>query len=283
MLFGTVFEWIGFMVVASCSPRFFMQQFCAAPLKVNISSQDAQLSRLAVQTFSAEEHLNAFVPESPFALLLKNRAQKIEGGFRIVGWVILLADFINRACSLGRSARSELSEGDNRSKMHTEAKETFVSLITFSSVTASLLQWADSVRILVLGKIVSILQKFIYGANLITSGFGIEKAVHIIKKEQSELETEQNPQDRDLHKHRYGLALVDLAYHISTIVWALLGLVELIGGIALSPVLTGALFMISCGLAVTSLVYSLYIEFKLVPPAPPEQNLPVVELKEAVA
>lgn len=258
----------------------------AVPTQAYISSQDARLSCVAVQTLSAEESLNAFVPERPFAQLLKNRAQKIEGCFRVVGWVILLADFINRARSLSRIARRDLSEGDNRSKMQGEAKETFVSLVTFSSVTASLLQWADSVRILVLGKIACILQKFIYGANLIASGFGIEKAVSAIKKEKAELEVEQNPQDRDLHTHRYGLALIDLAYHIATIAWALLGLVELIGGIVFSPLLMGSVFMISCGLALASLVYGLYIDFKLAPPAiaaAPEQNPPVVELKEAVA
>src|SRR5690348_5548989 len=243
------------MVPSLVFPDLSMWHFGAMPAQPYISSQDARLSCVAAQTLSAEESLNAFVPERPFAQLLKNRAQKIEGCIRIVGWVILLADFINRSFSLSRAARRDLSEGDNRSKMHGEAKETIVSLVTFSSITASLLQWADSVRILVLGKIACVLQKFIYGANLIASGFGIEKAVSVIKKEQAELEAGQNPQDRDLHAHRYGLALVDLAYHIATIVWALLGLIELIGGIAFSPILMGSIFMISCGLALASLVY----------------------------
>src|SRR5271154_1757835 len=175
------------MVIASLSSHLPMQHFGAARLQSSVSSQDSLLSRLAAQILSAEEHLKSFVSEHPFAELMKNRAQRIEGCIRIVGWVILIADFIKRACTFGRIARSDLSQDDNRLKLITEAKETFVSLVTFSSVTASLLEWADTMRILVLGKIAPFLQKFVYGANLITSGFGIEKTIQVLKKEESEL------------------------------------------------------------------------------------------------
>jgi hypothetical protein len=257
------------MAIASISLSLPIQHFSAGRLKSHIASTDNLLPRLVEKILSAEEHKKTFMHELPFAGVLNNRAQKIEGCIRIVGWVVLLIDFFKHAFAAGRVARADLTQGDNRSKLIIEGKETFVSLVTFSSVTASLLHWADTVRILVLGKIVHFLQKFVYAANLIVSGFGIEKTICALKKEKSALAEEQSPPARDLHRHRYSLALVDLAYHISTIVWAIVGLVELVGGVALSPLLTGSLFMISCGLAFVALGLSLYIEFKIAPLAAP--------------
>lgn len=257
------------MAIASISSPLPVEHFVATRAQTNTGGL---VSGLAQQIFSAEEHLRTFVREHPFLEVLKNRAQKIEGCIRIVGWVVLLVDFFKHAFAAGRSARTDFSQEDNRLKLRAETKETFVSLVNFTSVTASLLQWAETVRILVLGKLAPFLQKFICGANLVVSGFGIEKTIHALKKEGSALEEERSLQARDVHKHRYALALVDLAYHISTIAWAVLRLVELVGGIALSPLLTGSLFMVSCCLAFAALVYSLYIEFKIAPPAsPPEQ------------
>ena len=262
-----------FMTIASLSSHLHIQPARAAGVPSKVS-QDSMLSRLIDQIFSAEEHLRTFAHTHPIAEVLKNRAQRIEGCIRIVGWVILVVDFFKHASAVCRIARGELNQGDNCSKLISEVKETFVSLVTFSSMTASLLQWADAVRILVLGKIAPFLQKFVYGTHLIVSGFGIEKTIHALKREKSALAEEQNPLVRDLHKLRCSLALVDLAYHISTIAWAILGLVELIGGVALSPLLMGSLFLISCGLALTGLGLSLYIEFKIAPLAAP----PTVEV-----
>ncbi len=82
---------------------------------------------------------------------------------------------------------------------------------------------------------------------------------------------------RNIKEHRYRLGVIDLASHISTLAWAILGIIELFVGIAISPLLTGSLFLISCGLAFASIGYSLYIEFKLDPPAAAEALPPVGE------
>lgn len=258
------------MAITSISPYVSVQHFSPVCMQAD---KDTLLTRLVEKIVFAEEQFRVFVREHPFVEVLKNRALRIEGCVRIAGGVFLVVDFIKHICALRSVACSNLSEEENRSKLVAEVKETFVSLVTLSSVTASLLKWADAVHILVLGKLVPFLQKFVYGASLITSGFGIEKTIHMLKKEDIALAEEQNPAARELHRHRYNLAILDLAYHISTIAWAILGLTELVGSLALSSLLSGPLLMISCGLVLASLVYSLYIEFKIAPlAAPPAVN-----------
>jgi hypothetical protein len=264
-------------MVSSISTHIPSRSSIAVERLTDISSKDSLLTRLASKILSVEQNLKSFVKNFPYAELLKNRVELAEGIVRGAGWSILVWDFCKHASECRRISRRDPSKPENRIKLNYEVKETFVSFVSLSAVTASIVQWADRIRIIALDALAPLLQKFTYAAYLITSGFGIEKAIKTIQKIKLDLSTEKDMAARNIKEHRYRLGVIDLASHITTLAWAILGIVELIVGIAISPLLTGAVVLISCGLAFASFGYSLYIDFKLDPSAastPPSIEVP---------
>ncbi len=140
-------------MVTSISTYVSSQSSITVEFLTDISSKDSILTRLVSKILSAEQNLKSFVKNFPYAELLKNRAQLTEGIVRGAGWIILIWDFCRHASECRRIAGQDLSKPETRIKLNYEAKETFVSFVNFSAVTASIVQWADRVRIIALGAV----------------------------------------------------------------------------------------------------------------------------------
>jgi hypothetical protein len=231
------------------------------------SSEHTILSRLTSKILSAEQNLNTALAPLRFADLLKNRLQLVEGVLLGVGWVSLIFDLFSRICSCSRICCEELPQTEKRVQLINVSKETIVSFASFSGMTITLMLWADRVRVIALGIFVALLQKLTYGTYFITSGFGIEKAVKMVQKAKVDLIAAKDDASRNLHEHRYRLAIIDIASHICTLAWSILGIVGFTAGIVFNPLLMETFFLISCGLALVSIGYSLYIDFKIAPPS----------------
>jgi hypothetical protein len=265
-------------MVFSVSSRFSVQSYNpVGGLFSDAFSKKNILTHIASKYLAAEQNLKEVVRKFPYAELIKNPFQLAEGVMWGSCWIWTLYDFCSHACEFRRIAGMDLAHSDNRIKLCEQVKEIFVRFVSLSGMSASAVQWADRVRIIALGKFAPFVQKFSYVTILISAGFGIEKTIKALQKEASDFESERNPGARNKHKHHYRLALIDLASHISTVAWVVLGAFEICAGVALSPLLTGSVLMISCAFACTSLGYGLYIAFKVDPLAPPQAPVQVVE------
>lgn len=204
----------------------------------------------------------------------RQRFQIVEGAVWGVSWACVAGQFFYNIREYIRACDADLTQHKNQKKLYDEIKKVFVNFVSLSGISASIATWANRARIIVLGKGVSFLQKFSYATHLITSGFGIDASIRTLQDELWAFHNAVSGAERTKHTGRYHLALIDLASHITTLAWSILGIVELCVGIALSPALMLSIFWLSCALAIASLSYSIYIEYNAEPPVVDQGPVP---------
>jgi hypothetical protein len=239
---------------------------CMCPNKGNnLFSTPSALSQISKATLRTNKkfEVRRIFPEE----LLNNRWLKIEG----LLWCACWAWFLYDSCKHGRESlrlfRLGLSCGENRSKWTSELKETCHNVINLSGTTASIALWSERAKFFTLGKFTLLLQKTTFIGFFITSGFSMEKTARELRKEKISLMNAQDPKDILKHRLHYRSAQLDLASHISTIVWAILGIAELCAGVVIAPWLMTSVFMASCALACVSIGYSCSIQSKIDTPS----------------
>lgn len=197
--------------------------------------------------------------------LLNNHWLKVEG----LLWGACWAWFLYDTCKHGRESlrilRLGSSHHENRPKLASQLKETCHNFINLSGTTASIVLWADRAKFFALGKCTLLLQKITFIGYFITSGFGIEKTVRALHKAKNSMMSARDPKDIIRHRHHYRSEQLDLASHISTIAWAILGIAELCTGVVIAPWIMTSVFMASCALACASIGYGCYISSKIDP------------------
>src|SRR5579862_1990995 len=230
---------------------------------VSVLPQISKAARHSSLSANKKFEVRKIFPEE----LLNNRWLKIEGLF----WGACWAWFLYDSCKHGRESlrlfRQGLSHGANRLKWTAELKETCHNVINLSGTTASMALWAERAKFFTLGKFSLLLQKITFIGFFITSGFSIEKTARELRKEKISMISARDPKDVLKHRLHYRSAQLDLASHISTIVWAILGIVELCGGVVIAPWLMTSVFMTSCALACASIGYSCSIQSKIDAPS----------------
>jgi hypothetical protein len=209
---------------------------------------------------------------SRYAQLFKNRFDTVEGGFLGLAWTCTAYDFCKHVFLCIGVACKQAPAGEKRKELLHGVKETFVKFVSFSGMSASLMLWANRVRIIALGLFAGVLQKCTYGIYGILSGFGIERSVKAMEMAYSKLCNEKSASAKIVHGHRCRAAFLDVASEVSTLAWAVLGIVGIVAGVALSPLLMDGIFMTSCALAFLSIGYNIYIDFKYESKPPKEKK-----------
>ncbi len=169
----------------------------------------------------------------------------MEGGVWALLWACSATGLVKGVHQLFRSFQSTISD---KTRQVEAIKKTCVESIRLTRDSLYLLEWGASIKVLSVGLFSPLIEKTIHGAWVISSAFGVEAA---IRDYQKELRYSADPQ----HVHYVRKAMVDLAAHISTIVWAALSLLTLTG-VMIHPVVSGTVLGISCLLAVASVVYN---------------------------
>lgn len=217
---------------------------------------------------SAQEPLST---ESAWSRLLKSPYDCLEGIFWGAAFSSALYECYQRVRELRRFSLQDLRCEETRENLKGEVKATANAFFGLFGYASSSLEWADRSRLIVLGKLVSLVQKISYMALFVNAGFGVDKCLETIKKMKCDIFNETDPVAKSRHERHYRAAILDLASHISTIAWALLGLVKLCFAVVISPALSSAVLMVSCAFALASFSYGIYVAVAL---APPEEQQP---------
>ncbi len=194
--------------------------------------------------------------------LLNSRWLKFEG----LLWSACWAWFLYDMCKHGRESLGILRLQENRPKLVSDLKETCHKFINLSGATVSMALWAERAKFFALGKYTPLLQKITFIGYFITSGFCIEKTLKALRKEKISMTTAHDPKDIIKHRYLYRSEQLDLASHISTVAWAILGIAQLCG-VFIAPGVTSSVLLSSCALACISIVYSGFVSSKVNPPA----------------
>ncbi|HEY2811139.1 MAG TPA: hypothetical protein VGJ00_07120 [Rhabdochlamydiaceae bacterium] len=187
---------------------------------------------------------------------------KCEGYMWAGLWAWSLYDLGQRVRCYRAITLENLPPEEKQGKLRQQAKEVGVQVINVAGVSAIFTRWAHASRLISVERFLPLLQKISYGSFLLTSGFYIEKTITSLKKAWSALQQAATPEAKEKHRQEYCLAWMDLAAHISTLAWAMLGVIELAAGIAVSPLLMTSVFMAGCVFALASIGYGTYIDVK---------------------
>jgi len=204
--------------------------------------------------------LNTILPKE----LSDNPWLKTEGILWTGCWAWFLYDFCKHAKESIRIRHLDRTR-ENRAKLSAELKETCSNFISLLGSTASIILWADRAKCIALGACSLILQKSTYIGYFLTSGFGIEKTMKALRQAKIAMLSTQDSKEMIQQQYHYRSALLDLASHISTVAWVVLGLVELCASVAISPWIMTSALMISCALACASIGYSCFVSYKVDP------------------
>ena len=219
----------------------------------------AHVQRVASKAIARESLPAASLLQVNEITVLPDAINKVFNGCMAAGWGVLggivVLSLLGNIGDLSQAIKLDPSDPQKARKVAAHAKKVFIDSTFIGGVVANTIEWAHSVNWIVLGRLASAFKMAGFGSSIVIAGIGTADAVRDIYIAQCGVDVAATEDLKEKEREKRRLGLLNLIWNVSSVAWGVLGCAAILGGITISPVITGGLLAIGCVMWVLAYAY----------------------------